>query len=78
MQYNKFRGEVYSRFPNASAFARALGWAKQKASSIINGKSVPKLSDIQDMAKVMGMRVDEVASFFLPAPSQKCDKEIRQ
>ncbi len=74
MKVNEFRGAVYSRFPDASAFADKLGWNRQKLSYIMTGKRVPRLSDIQEMATALNMDVCCVASFFLQNESQKCDE----
>lgn len=73
MEVNRFRGEIYARFPDASAFSEKLGWSRQKLSNIVNGIREPKLSEVQDMALVMEMDVGEVASFFLHEKSHKCD-----
>lgn len=73
MRENEFRGAVYSRFSDATAFADKLGWSRQKVSYIMNGKRVPRLSDIQEMASAMNMDVCKVASFFLQNGSHFCD-----
>ena len=74
MAVNQVRGAILSRFKNESAFARALGWSRQRVNAFTSGARQPKLSDIQEMANALSMDASELSVFFLDLLSQKCDE----
>lgn len=66
------RGAVLQKFPSTSAFAREVGWGRQKASRIINGVVQPSADDMVTIAKAVG--IDDSATFmslFFPSLSTK-------
>lgn len=69
---NKIRGAVFTRFPNISAFADAIGWTRQKASRIVNGLQRPTAEDMEDMARCLNIvEADEFMAVFFPSESTK-------
>ena len=69
---NRLRGEVFSKFRDITAFARAMGWDRKKTSRIVGGKQSPTVTDMEQMAEVLG--VTEAGSFialFFPNLSTK-------
>ena len=73
---NPIRGIVYSKFNSVREFAKAVGWDRTKACNIINMTREPRLSDLQDMAPVVGKSIEDLAHIFLQNASQKCDDEV--
>lgn len=73
MNENKIRGLVLGKYSSITAFAKAVNWTRQKASSIIGGKQEPSLDDIYAMSKAICVEADELASIFLLRKTQKCD-----
>lgn len=65
MQTEEVRGAVYSRFKDITAFSKAVGWSRQKASYIVNRRIEPSLRDVQQMAHALAMEPVQVAAFFL-------------
>lgn len=73
MNENKIRGLVMGRYPTITAFAKEVGWSRQKASSIISsGKQEPSLDDIYVISRAVGKDADEIASIFLQQKTQNC------
>ena len=72
MNENKIRGLVLGHYPSITAFAKKVGWARQKASYIIGGKQEPSLDDCYVIARAVGKDADEIASIFLQMKTQKC------
>ena len=72
MRENKIRGIILGRYSSISAFARAVKWSRQKASSIICGKQEPSLDDCYVISLAVGRDADEIASIFLQMKTQKC------
>ncbi len=60
------RGLVYGRFKSIRKFADAIGWDRTKACNIINGRREPRISEIQEMARVLETPVEMIAHIFLP------------
>lgn len=66
------RGAVLQKFPSASAFAREVGWGRQKASRIINGVVQPSAEEMIVIAKAVGIDDSETfMSLFFPSLSTK-------
>ena len=72
MKENKIRGLILERYPTITAFAKAVNWSRQKASSIICGKQEPSLDDIYSISEAIGKDAGEIASIFLQQKTQKC------
>ena len=72
MNENKIRGLILGRYSSISAFAKEVGWSRQKASSIIRGIQEPSLDDIYVISRAVGEDADKIASIFLQQKTQKC------
>lgn len=69
---NPIRGAVFSKFKSISAFAKAIGWTRNKASRIVNLITQPSVADIEKMAKVLDISdSDRFISIFFPAMTTK-------
>ena len=69
---NKIRGAVFTRFKTISDFADAIGWNRPKASRIVNGLQRPTASEMEEMAKCLGISdSEEFMAIFFPAESTK-------
>lgn len=60
-----FDSFILSHFDSDIEFARALGWDDSKFSRIKKGKQIPKITDVNDIAKVTHTPLADVAQFFL-------------
>ena len=67
------RGLIYSKFESEAQFARVLGWSRQRLFKITNGKKVPTLFEVNDMADSLGVHFMDVARFYLPEQSTGVD-----
>lgn len=64
---NKIRGAVFSKYPSIEAFAKQVGWKRNKASRIINGVQKPSADDIEQMANCLEITNAELfVSIFFP------------
>ena len=72
MKENKIRGLILGIYSSISAFAKEVGWSRQKASAIISGKQEPNLDDIYLISKAVHKDANEIASIFLQSKTQKC------
>ena len=72
MNENKIRGLILGRYSSISAFAKEVGWSRQRASSIISGKQEASLDDCYVIAKAVGKDADMIASIFLQFKTQNC------
>lgn len=59
MNTARIRGMIVEKFKTIGAFADAIKWGRGKASRIINGTQDPDISDVQDMAKILGIKDKE-------------------
>ena len=58
---NQIRGAVFSKFNSIISFADAIGWHRNKASRIVNGKQSPSAEDMQQMVKCLN--IDDASAF---------------
>ena len=77
MNENKIRGLILERYPTITAFAKAVGWTRQKASSIIRIKQEPSLDDCYAIARAVDKDANEIASIFLQMKTQKCVQKTK-
>ncbi len=59
------RGLVYGHYKSIREFSKAVGWDRTKACNIVNGTREPRVSEIQDMSRALGLSPEHVASIFL-------------
>lgn len=66
------RGVVLQKFPSASAFGKAMGWNRQKASDIVNGRRQPSADEMVQIANAVGITDSKAfMSLFFPSMSTK-------
>ena len=53
--------------------ASAMGWSRQRLNKITNGKKVPDLFELDDMASALGSTVMDLAHIFLQSRSTNVD-----
>lgn len=66
------RGAILQVFPSATAFGKAMGWSRQKASNIMNGRVSPDAEEMMQIAR--GIGVEDSGTFlrlFFPHVSTK-------
>lgn len=59
------RGLVYDKYKSIRSFAKAIGWDRTKAWSVVNGIREPRVSELQELALALEMPAIELASIFL-------------
>lgn len=55
------RGAILQKYPSATAFGKAMGWDRKKASDIMNGRRHPNADEMVQIAKDIG--VTDASSF---------------
>lgn len=73
MLNERFSSAIKDRYPTYSAFARELGWPRQKVNKILYGRS-PKVSEINAIGSALQLPIAEVVSFFSDESHQKDDQ----
>lgn len=58
------RGLVFDRFRTVSEFADAIGWDRNKAARIVNGKQEPNKKDMETLISFFGIQPEHLASIF--------------
>ena len=66
MDYRKLRGAIYSRHKSIAAFARDIGWTRQKLHNIVNGQYLPNTEEVKTIRKGLNLTRDEATAIFLP------------
>lgn len=56
---------IHGQFNSQAAFARHIGWRKQRLNKIINGEKQPTLEEVQTIAEGLSVPFMMVATFFL-------------
>ena len=56
--------KIREKFRTDAAFGLAMGWVPQKVSKMTRGNYIPKLSEAATMSRVLGVSLEELASFF--------------
>ena len=60
---------ISTKFKSEAAFARFLGWTRQKLNLITNGKREPTVAEINDIALGLGITATQVYVIFLSSKS---------
>lgn len=69
---NPIRGAIFSKYSSISAFAKAAGWSRNKASRIVNLVTKPSVSDMEKIAEVLDIvDSDRFMSIFFPGMTTK-------
>lgn len=64
MATEKICASIRSKFKTDAAFGLAMGWVPQKVSKLTSGAYIPKIGEAAKMSQVLGISLDELASFF--------------
>ena len=56
---------IHGQFASQTAFARHIGWDKQRLNAIINGKKQPTIMEVQTISEGLGVPFMMVVKFFL-------------
>jgi len=66
------RGAILDKFPSATAFGKAMGWPRKKASDVMNGRRKLDAEDMQAVAKAIEVQDSEsFLALFFPSLSTK-------
>lgn len=64
------RGVILQKYPSASAFGKSMGWGRQKASDIMNGRRQPTADEMVLIANDVGIHdAKSFMSLFFPSLS---------
>ena len=66
-------GLIHSRFSSEAQFAKAMGWPRQRLNRIVNGKKIPDLFEIGDMAEALPYDFMGLVHIFLQKKSTNVD-----
>lgn len=58
------RGIVFDKYPTIGKFAEAMGWSRNKASGIVNGKRQPSKADMEDLISEFSITPESIAPIF--------------
>ena len=61
----ELRGLIYSHFNSEAALATELGWSRQKLNRITNAEKEPTVRELNLLAGVLNVGVEELAQIFL-------------
>lgn len=56
---------IHGQYTNQAAFARAIGWKRQRLNKIINGDKQPSLEDVRVISEGLNVPFMMVANIFL-------------
>ncbi|MCL1808226.1 MAG: helix-turn-helix domain-containing protein [Clostridiales bacterium] len=65
------RGLIYGKFDSETAFAKRLGWSRQRLNKITSGKSKPDIDEVFIIAQGLEEDFETVAQVFLQYWSPK-------
>ena len=72
MDYNKLKCKVLGKFFSITAFAKAIGWSRNKASRVVNGVQEPSCDDIVDLTNILELNEAEFFAIFYTSLSTMC------
>lgn len=61
----ELNGLIHGQFDSEAAFARHIGWVKQRLNKIMNGTKQPSLEEVQTIAEGLDVPFMMVANIFL-------------
>lgn len=70
----ELRALIYARYDKEADFSKELGWPRQKLNLMTNGKRLPDVKELNQMAGLLGVSIEQLTQIFLNAKSQNCDK----
>lgn len=74
MDKKSLKGKVLGQFYSISAFAKAIGWTRNKASRIVNEVQEPTIDDIVSITNVLNLSEAEFFNIFFTPLSTMCTK----
>lgn len=74
MDCNRLRGEIVAKFRTQTAFAKAIGWHKNKVSKLVLGEYKPDTDEVAEIADTLDLDEAGFCSIFLPKLSPIGDK----
>ena len=66
-------GLIHSQFGSEAKMAQSMGWSRQRLNKITNGKHVPDLFEVNDMAAALNTSFISMARIFLGTRSTNVD-----
>lgn len=73
MDRSRFRGAIFRKYRSISAFTSDIGWPKNKAHNIIDGKYTPDVDECAEFASILGLDSAEYMQIFAPFVSPNGD-----
>lgn len=64
MKINVLRGAIYEQYTTQKDFARALDWHINKLSLLMNGKYIPKITDVELIVQKLNLSNDKIKEIF--------------
>ena len=64
MEVLNLKGVAISKYGSCVKFAAAMGWNRNKADRILNGRQDPSLRDIEHMIRYMNLPNDLIVPLF--------------
>ena len=61
------KGYIYAKFKSEAECARKLGWNRQKLNRITTGKSLPSITELNELANVLEEDSSTLLHIFLSA-----------
>lgn len=74
MDCNRLRGEIVAKFRTQTAFAKAIGWHKNKVSKLVLGEYKPDTDEVAEITDTLDLDEAGFCSIFLPKVSSNGDK----
>lgn len=71
MNANKIKGRIVEMFGSQRDFAKAIGKSEQTVTKKLNNASQFSLDDITEWCNALGIKQDEVGSYFFANELQK-------
>lgn len=63
----EIKGFIYAKFKSEAECARKLGWNRQKLNKITTGKSLPNITELNELANVLEEDSSTLLHIFLSA-----------
>lgn len=64
---SRLRLIIQEKYKSEAECARRLGWTRQRFSKIVNALKEPDVSEVEQIAIVLGRSITEIADIFLLA-----------
>ena len=71
----RLSGLIHQGYGSETALANAMGWSRQRLNRITNGKKIPDIIEVGELAKALGTSFSLMANIFLPSGSTNVDNQ---